>query len=87
MKKKILNYTNCNSPYFLVNQPAFEGGQVAIKHNDIISNEDVYVPITIDDDEGYEQHYDAFVLYADEDREFVEEMINRLGGMFQVRLE
>ncbi|XP_004921572.1 myeloid differentiation primary response protein MyD88 isoform X1 [Bombyx mori] len=67
-----------------VNQPAFEGGQVAIKHNDIISNEDVYVPITIDDDEGYEQHYDAFVLYADEDREFVEEMINRLGGMFQI---
>lgn len=47
----------------------------------------MYVPITIDDDEGYEQHYDAFVLYADEDREFVEEMINRLGGMFQVRLE
>ncbi|XP_021188437.3 myeloid differentiation primary response protein MyD88 [Helicoverpa armigera] len=51
--------------------------QIAINNN---NNDDqkVFSAITYDDAPGYEQHYDAFILYAKEDKHFVDELINRM---------
>lgn len=47
-------------------------------------NEDYVGPITEDDRPGYEHRYHAFVLYADADKDFVDEMFERLGNGFQL---
>lgn len=62
--------------------------QIAINNNNnnINGEQQVFSPITYDDVHGYEQHYDAFVLYAKEDKTFVDELLARMTAAgFQVK--
>ncbi|KAJ8725358.1 hypothetical protein PYW08_003541 [Mythimna loreyi] len=55
--------------------------QIAINNNNINHSNDkdkVTSSITYDDEPGFEQHYDAFVLYAKEDKKFVDELLTRM---------
>ncbi|CAH0604454.1 unnamed protein product [Chrysodeixis includens] len=56
--------------------------QIAINNNNNNSSnsnqEQVFRAITYDDRPGHEQHYDAFVLYAKEDKAFVNELLERM---------
>lgn len=69
------------SLFLLVNQPY----QIAIKNQQLVSPVDEeFSVITVDDAVGYEHQYHAFVLYADEDKDFVDELYEKMDGMFQV---
>lgn len=61
--------------------PVNRQNQIAIHNN----NYQVCNAITYDDRPGHEQQYDAFVLYAKEDRQFVNELMDRMTAAgFQV---
>ncbi|KAF9411191.1 hypothetical protein HW555_009964 [Spodoptera exigua] len=72
----------------LLDKPqANEQNQIAINNNNInhsntSSNDEdrEFDPITYDDGPDYEQHYDAFVLYAKEDQKFVDELLSRMSA-------
>lgn len=60
------------------NQIAINNNNNNINHSN--DEEKVFSPITYDDVPGYEQHYDAFVLYAKEDKKFVDELLARMSA-------
>ncbi|KAJ0180241.1 hypothetical protein K1T71_003645 [Dendrolimus kikuchii] len=58
--------------------------QLAIKANNVMPPmEEVYELITDDDTHNELQKYDAFVLYADQDADFVDELYEKLGHEFK----
>nr|AHH80650.1 MyD88 [Antheraea pernyi] len=64
-----------------INQPY----QIAINNNRIAPPlDEEFSVITVDDSVGYEHQYHAFVLYADEDKDFVDELYEKLDGSFQI---
>lgn len=63
-----------NQPYQLAVKP---------KNNLLAPVDEVYDLITYDDTPDKLQSYDAFVLYADEDSDFVDELFQKLGDDFQ----
>ncbi|KAJ8723009.1 hypothetical protein PYW07_004189 [Mythimna separata] len=60
------------------NQIAINNNNNNISHS--VDKEKVTSSITYDDEPGFEQHYDAFVLYAKEDKKFVDELLTRMGA-------
>ncbi|CAH1646345.1 unnamed protein product [Spodoptera littoralis] len=74
----------------LLDKPqANEQNQIAIINNHINNNHHIirtndeerdFDPITFDDGPDYEHHYDAFVLYAKEDQQFVNELLSRMSA-------
>ncbi|KAG6462170.1 hypothetical protein O3G_MSEX013092 [Manduca sexta] len=64
----------------VVNQPY----QMMINNNPLTPIDEEYSIITVDDRHGYEQQYDAFVLYADADKHFVDELEAKLSGTFRL---